>query len=134
MSPTLTWGLGAGLLIAVIDAVTLFVTANAASTAEIVGLVNLLANIAILAFVGLRVGRLTGVVRSAAEAGVIAGLVAGLLGLVVLYVARPGEPPTTLEMVQGLALNVALGGVVAWLNGIVGARARAAGTGPNRRR
>ncbi|MDP8923850.1 MAG: hypothetical protein M3O34_13335 [Chloroflexota bacterium] len=134
MSPTLSWGLGAGLVIAVVDALTVFVSANAGPAAEMVQLVDLLANIAILSFVGLRVGRTTGVVRAAAEAGVIAGVIAGLAGLAVLYLTRPGPPPTAMEIVQGLALNVAMGGVIAWLNGFFGARARQAGPGPSRRR
>ena len=134
MSPTLTWGLGAGLLIVVIDAVALFVGAGAGDAAEVVHLVDLLANIAILSFVGLRVGRMTGVVRSAAEAGVIAGVIAGLVGLAIIYFTRPEGPLTTREIVGGLALNVAMGGVVAWLNGVFGVRAREAGPGPSRRR
>ncbi len=134
MSPTLSWGLGAGLVIVVIDALTLLVSANVAAAADIVELVDMLANVAILSFLGLRVGRLTGVVRSAAEAGVIAGAVAGVVGLAILYLTRAGGPPTTLEIVQGLALNVALGGVIAWLNGFFGVRAREAGAGPSRRR
>ena len=134
MSPSLSWGLGAGLLIVVIDALTLFVSVNVGAAAEIVELVDLLANIAILAFLGLRVGRATGVVRSAAEAGVVAGAIAGLVGLAILYFTRASGPPTTLEIVQGLALNVAMGGVIAWLNGVMGVRARQAGPGPSPRR
>ena len=134
MSQTWSWGLGAGLLIVVIDAVTMLVSANVGAGDEIVELVDLLANIAILAFLGLRVGRATGVVRSAAEAGVVAGAIAGLVGLAILYFTRASGPPTTVEMVRGLALNVAMGGVIAWLNGFFGVRARAAGAGPSRRR
>ena len=134
MSPTLSWGLGAGALIAAIDALTVLISANVGDAGEMVQLVDLLANIAILSFVGLRVGRQTGVVRSAAEAGVIAGVIAGLASLVMLFVTRASGPPTSLEMVQQLALNVALGGVIAWMNGFFGARAREAGAGPSRRR
>ena len=134
MSPTLSWGLGAGFLIVVIDALTMLVSANVGDAAEMVELADLLANIAILSFLGLRVGRMTGVVRSAAEAGVIAGLIAGVVGLAIVYFTRASGPPTTLEIVQGLALNVAMGGVIAWLNGFFGARAREAGAGPSRRR
>ena len=134
MSPTLSWGLGAGLVIVVIDAVTLLVSPNVGDVAELVELVDLLANIAILSFLGLRVGRMTGIVRSAAEAGVIAGAVAGVVGLAILYLTRAGAPPNSQEIVQGLALNVAMGGVIAWMNGFFGARARTAGPGPTRRR
>ena len=134
MSPTLAWGIGAGLLIVAVYAMTLLIVANVGDAGEMVELADLLANIAILSFVGLRVGRMTGIVRGAAEAGVIAGIVAGLGNLAILYVTRASGPPTTLEMVQGLALNVAMGGVIAWLNGVVGVRARQAGPGPSPRR
>ena len=134
MSPTLSWGLGAGLVIVLVDALSMLVSALVGGTAGVVELVDLLANVAILSFVGLRVGRMTGVVRSAAEAGVIAGVIAGLAGLAILYFTRASGPPATPEIVQLVAFNVAMGGVIAWMNGFFGVRAREAGAGPSRRR
>ena len=134
MSPTWTWGLGAGLVIALVDALAVLVKANAGDAAEVVDLVDLLANVAILSFLGLRLGRLTGVVRSAAEAGVIAGAIAGLAALGLQYVMSSAGPLSTRDVVQLLAFNVAMGGVIAWMNGFFGVRAREAGAGPSRRR
>ncbi len=134
MSPTLSWGLGAGLVIVVIDALTMLIRANAGDAAEVVALVDLLANVAIFSFVGLRVGRMTGVVRSAAEAGVIAGAIAGLAAIGLQYLTGIGGVPTGRDIIGLLAFNVAIGGVLAWLNGFFGVRAREAGAGPSRRR
>lgn len=138
VSPTLVWGLGAGLTIVAVDTLTMVVSGAAASIAETVQLVDLLVNIAILSFVGLRVGRATGMVRSAAEAGVIAGLLGGLAGIALLFYTRstatPAIVPPTQELVQLLALNVAMGGVIAWVNGFLGVRSRDSGSGAMRRR
>lgn len=134
MSPTFVWGLGAGVVIVAVDTLTMVVSAAATSIAETIQLADLLVNIAILSFVGLRVGKATGVVRNAAEAGVIAGVLAGLGGVALLFFTRGEAPPTTSEVVQLMALNVAMGGVLAWVNGLVGVRTREAGPGPARRR
>ena len=88
MSPIITWGLGAGLGVALVDAVTLLATRalGAGNESEfIIAWFNILANVVLFSTVGLRVGRLTGLIRSAAEAGVLAALVAATANVALTY-------------------------------------------------
>jgi hypothetical protein len=122
-------GLTTGLLIAIIDAAAILAPGALGISSEVVELIDLLANIALYSHLGLRVGRATGVVRDAAEAGVIAGLVAATIG-VGLGVILGSEPdvPVVQSAIRTYALNVALGGVLAVLNGWLGTKAHESGS------
>jgi hypothetical protein len=128
-----TSGLTTGLLIALIDAVAVVAPGTLGINAEVVEMLDLVANIALYSYLGLRVGRATGVLRDAAEAGVIAALVAATVGVAVTAIM--GGDPSGNSLLQGairtLALNVALGGVLAVVNGWIGTKAHQ--SGPARR-
>jgi len=126
--PSLKWGLGAGFAIAAIDGLATVIGTVAAPNADIVQVLDLLANVVLFSLVGLRVGRATGIVRDAAEGGVLAGFIAGVIGIALAFVNQttPGLP-TVQDIVGVLALNVAMGGVLAWLNGWLGSWAQKSG-------
>ncbi|MCC6176553.1 MAG: hypothetical protein IT305_14695 [Chloroflexi bacterium] len=134
MPPTLLWGIGIGLVIAAIDTIAGLIVGSAGSNAEIIDLVDWLANIALYSLAGLRVGRATGVVRAAAEAGVIAGAIAGGIAIVLSFTLRPDASASVgwQDAVGVLALNVAIGGILAWLNGWIGTRANESGKASRR--
>jgi hypothetical protein len=126
-------GLTTGLLIALIDAAALMAPGTLGINADVVEMVDLIGNIALYSYLGLRIGRTTGVLRDAAEAGVIAALVAASVG--VGLSAIMGADPEGASLVQGAirtyALNIALGGVLAVMNGWIGTKAHQ--SGPARR-
>ncbi len=139
MSPLWAWGLGTGLCVALVDAATLLATRALGPGNEadfIVAWFNILANVVLFSTVGLRVGRLTGLVRSAAEAGVVAALVAAAVNVGLTYaLPQPGaEPIGPILVVRTFAENVAIGGILAWASGLYVTRGREAGSGRGRRR
>ena len=139
MSPTLSWGLGTGLCVAVVDAVTLLASRALGPASEadfVIAWLNILANVVLFSTVGMRVGRLTGLVRSAAEAGVLAALVAATVNVGLAYaLPQPGAGPIgPLDVVRTFAENVAIGGVLAWASGLYVTRGREAGSGRGLRR
>ena len=129
MSPILKWGLGVGLMVAAVDSFSLYASRGLApdgDAAQYIAIGDQLANVILFSLAGLRVGRETRIVRAAAEAGVLAGTVAGLAAILVpLAVSGSAQAPTTTQQIVGtLALNVAMGGVVAMLNGWAATRRR----------
>ena len=132
MSPMVRWGVAIGLLIAVVDTIALLVVRALTPESEvgqIVALVDQIANVLLYSLAGLRVGRETGVVRSAAEAGVLAGVIAGAAAVLGTYVLNDptAAPASTQDMIGTLALNVAMGGVLGLLNGWLARRAELSG-------
>lgn len=118
----MAWGLGVGVLVALIDAVAVAVTRGLPSGSDLalyVDAADQLVNVVLYSLVGLRVGRETGVVRSAAEAGVLAGIIAGAAASLSGYIfPDPNVVGDVARQVIGvLALNVAMGGILAWVNG-----------------
>ena len=122
-------GLTTGLLIALIDAAALMAPGTLGINADVVEMVDLIGNIALYSYLGLRIGRTTGVLRDAAEAGVIAALVAASVGvgLTAVMGADPGGGSLVQGAIRTYALNIALGGVLAVMNGWIGTKAHQGG-------
>ena len=134
LGPTLRWGLGIGVLVAAIDALSLAVSVTllgGGEAAQYVALADQIANVMLFSLAGLRVGRQTRLARAAAEAGVLAGVIAGAPANVVALAVPEGAASTLTarEMVGTLALNVAMGGLLALLNGWIASRAAASPRG-----
>jgi hypothetical protein len=124
--PSVVWGVGVGLVIAAIDTLSLVLMGMNGTDGWPIADVDFLANVVLYSLIGFRVGRVTGVVREAAEAGVIAGVLVAAVGIAVTYVLRlpAGSVDSTNEMVGIIAQNVAIGGVLAILTGWLGTRAQ----------
>jgi hypothetical protein len=124
--PSVVWGVGVGLVIAAIDTLSLVLMGMNGTDGWPIADVDFLANVVLYSLIGFRVGRVTGVVREAAEAGVIAGVLVAAVGIAVTYVLRlpAGSVDSTNEMVGIVAQNVAIGGVLAILTGWLGTRAQ----------
>jgi hypothetical protein len=84
--------------------------------------VDLLVNLTLSSYCGYRVGLGTRVVRSAAEAGVLAGVLVGLAAIAVGQAVPPPSGTPAQPPVAALALNVAMGGVLAIGSGFLGSR------------
>jgi hypothetical protein len=127
VSPILTWGLLTGCLVAAADTATLFAARGLppeGDTAQILVAADQVVNVILFSIAGIKVGRATGIVRSAAEAGVLAGVLAGAVAVAALYLFPEGAsgPVGAQEVVGTLALNIAMGGVLALLNGWIATR------------
>lgn len=130
MAPSIVWGIGIGLIIAVADAVTIVLAGRLDPQQWPIDDIDTLINIALYSLIGFKVGRATGVVRDAAEAGVMAGVLVGLVGLAV---ARAFPPPgggleTTNQMIAQIAWNIVFGGGLAIVAGWFGSRASKGGS------
>jgi hypothetical protein len=138
--PSIAWGLGVGLAIAAIDALALVLTSTAwagqwlIANGDVVANVDFVANIVLYSLIGYSVGRATGAVREAAEAGVIAAIVVGIIGIGVALVLRPatGGIATTTDVIAVMAQNIAIGGVLAIVAGWIGSRAHQDRPAPRR--
>jgi hypothetical protein len=122
VAPTLKWGLGLGIVVALVDTLSAFLARGhppESDLAQYIALADQLANVVLFSIVGVRVGRETGIARAAAEAGVLAGVIAGAVAVSIPYVlpGAPFSPSTSRDVVGTLALNVAMGGLLALLNG-----------------
>ena len=131
MAPSIAWGLGAGLVIALADAVTSFLAARGLLTEWPISEIDLIINVVLYTLIGFRVGKATGSVRDAAEGGVIAGFLVSLIGIGFLLLLKPTvdgiESP--MHVVGLVAQNVALGGLIAIVSGWIGSRAGIDGVG-----
>lgn len=137
VSPVVTWGVSIGVLIALVDLVSVLVSRNFPAdgdVAQYIGLADQLANVVMYSFVGLRVGREAGMVRSAAEAGVLAGVIAGAAAILTSFVLPDAAfaSNATRQIIGILAFNIAMGGVLAWVNGWLTRRRPATPSGPRR--
>ena len=124
MSPSIVWGLGVGLVIALADAVTIFLTARPAPPEFPISEIDIMINVALYTLIGFRVGRATGLVRDAAESTVLAGFVVSAIGIAFLTLLRPavGGIDSTSDVVAIVAQNVALGGLIGIVSGWLGSR------------
>jgi hypothetical protein len=132
VAPSIIWGIGIGLIIAAVDAVTIILAGSVDPNQWPIDDIDTLVNIALYSLIGFRVGRSTGTVRDAAEAGVLAGVLVGLIGV---GVARLFPPPTGAvdspnQIIAQVAWNIVFGGVLAIIAGWFGSRARKGGTAP----
>jgi len=124
VAPTIVWGIGIGLVIAAVDTVAYYLTGTSTATDWPIEDIDQLVNIVLYALIGFRVGKATGIVRDAAEAGVLAGVLVGLVGL---GVARLFPPPTggldsPNEIIAQIAWNIVFGGCLAIMSGWFGSR------------
>jgi hypothetical protein len=129
VAPSIVWGVGIGLIIAAVDAVTIYLGGTLNPNDWPIDDIDTLVNIALYSLIGFRVGKATGIVRDAAEAGVIAGVLVGLIGM---GVARAFPPPTggidsPSQMIAQVAWNIVFGGGLAIMAGWFGSRARQSG-------
>lgn len=130
MPPSVVWGVGAGALIAAIDTLAVVAIGRFGSNAELVQTIDLVANVVLYTLIGLRVGRATGVVRDAAEGGVLAALLVAGIGVVVSMMLGPGAADADaagLDVIDLLAFNVALGGILSIAGGWIGRQAHESG-------
>lgn len=126
MPPSVVWGVGVGLVIAAIDTLALvLMSANATSQWPIAD-ADFLANVMLYSLIGFRVGRITGVVREAAEAGVIAAVLVAAIAIAASFLIRTpnGGIDSGYDVVEPLAQNIAIGGVLAILTGWLGSRSQ----------
>jgi hypothetical protein len=125
VQPVWRWGFICGGIIILADLAAALLSAgqapdsarlNAAQT------VDLLVNLTLYSYCGYRVGLATGQIRAAAEAGVLAGALAGLAVIAAgAAIPPPADAPEPSPIAQ-LALNVAMGGVLAIGSGFLGTR------------
>lgn len=134
MTPSIVWGVGVGLVIAAIDTLTLVLTSTTMASQLPVADADLLANVMLYSLIGFRVGKSTGVVRDAAEAGVLAGVLVAAIAVAVTVAIRPtaSTMDSTNDMVGVLAQNIAIGGLLAILSGWLGTRAHQDSTASRR--
>lgn len=122
MAPSVAWGVGLGLLIALIDTIAVvWIGTTEASTFPIAD-IDQVANIVLYSLIGFQVGKRTGVVRDAAEGGMIAALLVATIGVGVsaFLPSTAGGISSPAEVVAVFALNIALGGVLSIITGWVG--------------
>lgn len=125
MPPSLAWGLGLGLLIAAIDTVAALLAGSGQAANVPIGDLDQIANVVLYSLIGFQVGRRTGVVREAAEAGVVAALLVAAIGTVVaMTLPMPSGGIRSVGDVVGIfAINIAIGGTLAIVTGWAGSRA-----------
>lgn len=132
MSPNWRFCLKIGLAIALVDFAHLATGRNLAPSSELralLDLVALIANVMLFSHAGFRTGQATGRATAAAEAGVIASLLPALAAALYPIVLPTWMDPSdaTLPManrvVGAVALNIVLGGLSAWLSGLIASRA-----------
>ena len=124
MPPSVVWGIGVGLVIAAIDTISVVLTGTPGASQWPIADIDFMANVVLYSLIGFRVGKVTGVVRDAAEAGVIAGVLVAAVGIAVTAVLRPpaGTLDSATDIVAIVAQNIAIGGVLAILAGWLGTR------------
>lgn len=136
MAPSIVWGIGIGLVIAAIDTALVVMAGTVQLTDWPIADIDFLANVVLYTLIGFQVGKATGVLRDAAEAGVMAGVLVGLIAIVVTVFVRPPldtiDPTSTGSLVRVIAENIALGGILSMLSGFLGGRSRQ--DGPTTRR
>lgn len=124
MTPSIIWGIGVGLVIALADAVTIFLTARESPPALPISEIDIMINVALYTLIGFRVGKETGLVRDAAEGAVLAGFVVSVVGIGFLGLLKPavGGIDSSMDIVAIVAQNVALGGLIGIVSGWIGSR------------
>lgn len=130
MPPFVISALTTGLLIAVVDTAAILAPGSLGLSRDVVEIIDWIANVALYSHLGLRVGRATGVVRDAAEAGVIAAVVVAsvAVGVSAMLGATPESESRVQSVVAIYAMNIAMGGVLALVNGWLGSKAHDGGS------
>lgn len=130
MPPFVITALTTGLLIAVVDTAAILAPGSLGLSRDVVEIIDWIANVALYSYLGLRVGRATGVIRDAAEAGVIAALVAATVavGVSAALGAAPESGSRAESVIAIYAMNVAMGGILALVNGWLGSKAQEGGS------
>jgi hypothetical protein len=131
-SPNWVWCFKIGLLVVLVDSLTVFVAREAGPDSALAAGMDTLdqiANIALFSFVGFRTGLQTGRATAAAEAGVCASLLpalaAALYQLVVPEVATGAEVlPLPHRVIAAVALNIVMAGLAAWIAGWFASKSR----------
>jgi len=135
MSPNWRFCLTIGLAIALVDFAHLAIGRNLPPTSELRALLDLgamVANVMLFSHAGFRTGQATGRATAAAEAGVVASLLpaaaAALYPILLPTWMDPADAGTPLinQIVGVIALNIVIGGLSAWLSGLIASRARPA--------
>jgi len=131
VAPSIIWGLGVGLVIALADAVTSFLAARELLTEWPVADIDVMVNVVLYTLIGFRVGKETGLVRDAAEGGVLAGVLVSAIGVGFLLLLKPTVDgiDSPMQAVQLVAQNIAMGGVIGIVSGWLGSRASQNGAG-----
>ena len=139
MSPNWRWCLKLGLLVVLIDLVSIVLGQVAGGSQDAIALAGAfdnVANLVIFGYVGWHTGRLTGRTTASAEAGVVASLLPGVAAALFQLVMPAGvgatEPtaealPIINALIAAVAFNIALGGSMAWLGGLLATRSRGSG-------
>jgi hypothetical protein len=125
MGLSVRWGLGAGVVIALVDFLAVETTRGVSDTdlAAAIVLVDLLVNLVLCGWAGYRVAGALGEMRAGLEAAVLAGLVAGLAGTA-YHVVRATEATSTVDSVFLVAFNVVLAAGAGALGAWTGSSAR----------
>ncbi|HZR99021.1 MAG TPA: hypothetical protein VFE37_09965 [Chloroflexota bacterium] len=119
MLVTLAWGVGVGVVIALVDVLASQLSLRITDTdlAAAIELLDLLINLGLCGLAGYRVAAARGELRSGLEAAVLAGLIVGLAG-VGYNLARGPEELAAADAVYLVAMNVVLaagaGALGAW--------------------
>ncbi len=131
MGLTLRWGLGVGLALAIIDAVSAEIRQAVGGTdlTAAIELADLAANLTLYGLAGFRVARAAGAMRAGLEAAVLAGVLVGCSG--VAYNLVRGEAPLAVDAVALVAWNVVLGSLAGAM-GAWGGTARRPAPPPSR--
>jgi hypothetical protein len=126
LTPSVAWGLGLGLLIAVIDTISVVLIGSVGPSTVPIADLDQIANVVLYSLIGFQIGKRTGVVRDAAEGGVMAGILVAVVGIAVAFAlpASTGGIRTATDAVAVVAMNVAMGGVLSIVTGWVGARSQ----------
>lgn len=135
MPPNWRWCLNIGALIVLIDLVIVTLGRQQPPDSDVVALldtVDQIANVALFALVGFRVGQATARATAAAEAGVLTSLLPAaaaaayvLLGLGTAP-SEAGAPSLLNQVIFIVAYNIVLGGLTALVAGWIASRARSA--------
>jgi hypothetical protein len=125
--PSIVWGVGVGLVIGAIDTLALVLMSNPGTSQWPIADADFLANVMLYSLIGFRVGKLTGIVREAAEAGVIAAVLVAAIAIAASYLTRTpgGGIGSAYDVVGPLAQNIAIGGVLGIVAGWLGSRSQA---------
>jgi hypothetical protein len=132
-SPDWVWCLKIGLVVVLIDSLTVFVARGAGPESALAAAMDTLdqiANVALFSYVGFRTGLQTGRATAAAEAGVCASLLPALAAALYQLLLPPeattaGEVlPLPNRIIAAVALNVVMAGLSAWIAGWFAGKSR----------
>lgn len=133
MPPNWRWCLSISGLIVLIDLVAVTLGRQQPPDSDLVGLLDTLdqiANVALFALVGFRIGQVSGRATAAAEAGVLTSILPAAAAAIYLLLgigptpAEPGAAPLLNQVIFIVAYNIVLGGLTALVAGWIASRSR----------